>query len=124
MYLCFPSGVFRRGQMDVALTLAVKKVLEHLTAAFQMASLPWTESLRLKQARVDSSTTLAQDMKALLALDNFEVKGILPDSPGPTVTPRADCEECRRLWRQTAEGVRERACRAAGPGGTPLCCWS
>jgi len=104
--------------MDVALTLAVKTLLrERLTAArdeYSRASqqfgqvigdvpsgIPSPDGvLCLKQARVDLSTALAQYLKALSALDNFEVKGVLPNRPGPTITPRADCEECVRLWRE------------------------
>lgn len=54
--------------------------------------------LGIRQAGVDSRRALAQYMTALSALHNFEVMGVLQDGPGPIVTPRADCEECRRLW--------------------------
>lgn len=54
----------------------------------------------IKQAGVDSRRALAQYRTAVSALHDFEVMGVLPDRPGPTVTPRADCEECIRLWQE------------------------
>ena len=102
--------------MDVEQRLAVKKLLRDrlrlASDAYMRSSHHFKQVLadvpsyipapdgvsRIKQAGVDSRRALVQYLTALSAVYDFEAMGVLPDGPGPALTPRADCEECIRLW--------------------------